>query len=129
MSSETSFLGKFPGRKGRECQPGKASDPVRRSCDDTCPLEQGEPWRRPLIVVEPKLCQLRTQRGLQSPLSRNSPIFFCVHDPAWWWVKASNLGGPGGPVVRFNLAHVVYHTSLHCRWRIKMSTTHHLLCA
>ena len=29
----------------------------------------------------------------------------CVHDPAWWWVKASNLGGPGGPVVRFNLAH------------------------
>jgi len=28
-----------------------------------------------------------------------------VHDPAWWWVKASNLGGPGGPVVRFNLAH------------------------
>ena len=30
----------------------------------------------------------------------------CVHDPAWWWVKASNLEGPGGPVVRFNLAHV-----------------------
>ena len=28
-----------------------------------------------------------------------------MHDPAWWWVKASNLGGLGGPVVRFNLAH------------------------
>jgi hypothetical protein len=48
--------------------------------------------------------------------------FFCVHDPAWWWVKASNLGGPGGPVVRFNLAHVVHSTSPHCRWRIGMFT-------
>ena len=28
-----------------------------------------------------------------------------VHDPAWWWVKASNLGGLGGPVVRFNFMH------------------------
>jgi hypothetical protein len=28
-----------------------------------------------------------------------------VHDPAWWWAKASNLRGLGGPVVRFNLAH------------------------
>lgn len=28
-----------------------------------------------------------------------------VHDPAWWWVKASNLGTPSGVVVRFNLAH------------------------
>ena len=31
---------------------------------------------------------------------------FCVHDPAWWWVKASNLETPNGVVVRFNLAHV-----------------------
>ena len=30
---------------------------------------------------------------------------FCVHDPAWWWVKASNLKRPSGLVVRFNLAH------------------------
>jgi len=29
-----------------------------------------------------------------------------VHDPAWWWVKASNLETPSGVVVRFNLAHV-----------------------
>ena len=26
-----------------------------------------------------------------------------VYDPAWWWVKASNLGGLSGPVVQFNL--------------------------
>jgi len=41
---------------------------------------------------------------------------FCVHDPAWWWVKASNLGGLGGPVVRFNLAHVVnvHHGAMFC---------------
>ena len=28
-----------------------------------------------------------------------------AHDPAWWWAQASNLWGPGGPVVRFHLAH------------------------
>ncbi len=33
-------------------------------------------------------------------------LFICVHDPAWWWVKASNLETPSGVVVRFNLAHV-----------------------
>ena len=34
-----------------------------------------------------------------------------MDDPAWWWVKASNLGGLGGPVVRFNLSHVIHkHT-------------------
>jgi hypothetical protein len=29
-----------------------------------------------------------------------------VLDPAWWWVKASNLGGLENPVVQFDLAHV-----------------------
>jgi len=31
-----------------------------------------------------------------------------VHEPAWWWVKASNLGGLERPVVRFDLAHVMH---------------------
>jgi hypothetical protein len=31
---------------------------------------------------------------------------FCVHDLAWWRVKASNLGRLSGRVVRFHLAHV-----------------------
>lgn len=35
----------------------------------------------------------------------------CVHDLAWWWVKASNLEGLGGPVVRFHLAHVICFSS------------------
>ena len=28
-----------------------------------------------------------------------------MHDPAWWWVKASNLGTLSGVAVRFSLAH------------------------
>jgi hypothetical protein len=32
--------------------------------------------------------------------------FKCVHDPAWWWVQASNLWTASAVVVRFNLAHV-----------------------
>ena len=39
---------------------------------------------------------------------RERHYFICVHDPAWWWVKASNLGGLGGPVVRFHLFRVLY---------------------
>ena len=35
-------------------------------------------------------------------------LLFCGHDPAWWWVKASNLGGRRRAVVGLNLAHVMY---------------------
>ena len=35
-----------------------------------------------------------------------------MHEPAWWWVKASNLEGLERPVVRFDLAHV-YTTLLY----------------
>eukprot|EP00980_Cylindrotheca_fusiformis_P007273 scaffold1525_cov142-Cylindrotheca_fusiformis.AAC.73 len=42
----------------------------------------------------------------QVPRKRMICLPLCVHDPAWWWVKASNLGTPSGVVVRFNLAHV-----------------------
>ena len=38
--------------------------------------------------------------------------YVSVHDPAWWWVKASNLGGLSGPVVQFHLAHVVVCVSV-----------------
>ena len=31
-------------------------------------------------------------------------LVLCMHDPAWWWVKASNLGTLSGVAVRFGLA-------------------------
>jgi len=37
-----------------------------------------------------------------------------VHDPVWWWAQASNLWGLNGPVVRFNLAHVIVRRSSSC---------------
>ena len=41
-----------------------------------------------------------------------------VHDTAWWWVKASNLGSLSSPVVWFNLAHIssffLFHRLLWC---------------
>ena len=42
--------------------------------------------------------------------SCSSPSSLCVHDPVWWWAQASNLWGPDGSVVRFNLAHVFIHS-------------------
>jgi hypothetical protein len=61
---------------------------------------------RPLVAVRAKLCHL-TQRGLLLPQTEELKNTFCVHDPAWWWVKASNLGRLSGLVVRFNLARVL----------------------
>ena len=53
---------------------------------------------------------------------------FCVHDPAWWWVKASNLGTPSGVVVRFNLAHVrvILCGSHSWMWVVSASLYHHI---
>ena len=34
VCSSTTFLGKFPGRKGRECPPGNGYPHVSRTCDD-----------------------------------------------------------------------------------------------
>ena len=35
-----------------------------------------------------------------------------MNDSAWWWVKASNLEGLSGPVVRYHLAHVEGYLTL-----------------
>ena len=35
-----------------------------------------------------------------------------MHDPAWWWVKASNLGTLSGVAVRFSLAHEIVAAGL-----------------
>ena len=45
-----------------------------------------------------------------------------MHDPAWWWVAASNRRGPGGPAVRFSLAHVM--TASKCVIDFSMNVLH-----
>ena len=102
----TSFLGKFPGRKGQRVPPGNGFRCGCRSCATTAEHEQ-EPWRDgPTTAVVAKLCHHDyNSTGITASASQGT-LLFCVHDPAWWWVKASNLGGLSGPVVRFNLAHV-----------------------
>jgi len=87
--------------------PGNGFRCGRRSCAKTAPPEQ-EPRRvGPITVVVAKLCHHETNStGIIASASGRTLLYFCVHDPAWWWVKASNLGGLSGPVVRFNLAHV-----------------------
>ena len=119
----TSFLGKFPGRKGRECQPGNWYRGGCRSGNDG-PLGQ-EHESRPFVVVIAKLCHYNPT-GITPTANRRTQTqpFLCVHDPAWWWVKASNLGTPSGVVVRFNLAHVFPHSKVsNTPWNISSQAT------
>lgn len=115
----TSFLGKFSGRKGRECRLKRELVWVPLFFDDSFFF----PKKTRALESRPRYC-LRLQQSYAihtklngtiataslgtSTASLGTPPLFGVHDPAWWWVKASNLEGPGGPVVQFNLAHVSF---------------------
>ena len=102
------FLGKFSGRKDRECRPGNGClSPgcliVAATAFGPSPdAAGGKPSKQSYAGA----FLGRNSTGI-TPGLHEIVILFGVHDPGWCWVQASNLWGLGGPVVRFNLAHGV----------------------
>ena len=105
----TSFLGKFPGRKGRECQPRKGCQPGwgRSRCDDTSvgcrPFRFARGCRRSKVMpqssqpnstgITPILPHHTLSRKGLPPFLLFSKTSFCVHDPDWCWDRPSEPCG------------------------------------
>ena len=112
--------GKFPGRNSREFHPETRS-PARalylRAKDDEGYFQYNRKYHESYIgEMAPstvrrlsKVIPSRTQReSLTAAWSWKSPQNnISVNDPAYWWVKASNLGELSDQVVQFYLGHVV----------------------
>ena len=109
------FLGKFPGRfKTERVHTARCVRPRVAAAFATIShwgvaliRADGGGWRRQSKVMPHANTTGIMAISSQRKIFHHPPLFCSVHDPAWWWVKASNLGRLGGLVVRFHLAHVL----------------------